>query len=230
MTAFVAGATGYTGREVVRILTEQKRPVVAHVRRDSSRLSEYKTRFEAMGASVDTTDFDVDALAETFARLHPDAIFSLLGTTKSRQKATGGSDDYEKVDYGLTHMLLEAAKRSAPNARFVYLSSAGLKPDTTNPYLAVRVRIEAELAASGLAYTSARPSFITGPDREENRLGEKVGAAVADAGLAFARIVGAKKLAARYESTTAAILGASLVRLAYDPAAKNQVVESEDLR
>jgi nucleoside-diphosphate-sugar epimerase len=230
MTAFVAGATGYTGREVVRILGEAKRPVVAHVRPDSSRLSEFKTRFEAMGASVDTTDFDVDALAETFARLRPDAIFSLLGTTKSRQKATGGSDDYEKVDYGLTHMLLEAAKRSAPNARFVYLSSAGLKPDTTNPYLAVRVRIEAELAASGIPYTSARPSFITGPDREENRLGEKVGAAVADAGLAFARIVGAKKLAARYESTTAAILAASLVRLAYDPAAVNQVVESEDLR
>jgi nucleoside-diphosphate-sugar epimerase len=230
VTAFVAGATGYTGREVVRILAEAKRPVVAHVRHDSPRLDEWRTRFSEEGATIDTTDFDVDALSSTFARLRPDAIFSLLGTTKSRQRATGGSDDYEKVDYGLTHMLIEAAKRSAPRARFVYLSSAGLKPDTTNPYLAVRVRIEAELRASGLDYTSARPSFITGPDRDENRVGEKVGAALADATLAVARVFGAKKLAARYASTTATTLGAALVRLAYDPAAAKRIVESEELR
>jgi nucleoside-diphosphate-sugar epimerase len=230
VTAFVAGATGYTGREVVRELALAKKPVVAHVRRDSSRLDEWKSRFEAEGAGVDTTDWNLDAMSATFTRIQPDVVFALLGTTKARQRATGGSDDYEKVDYGLTHLLLEACKRSAPKARFVYLSSAGVTPGTKSAYLAVRVRIEDELAKSGLSYTVARPSFITGPDRDENRVGEKVGAALADAGLAIARLVGARKVAARYESTTATILGSALVRLAYDPAAANQIVESEALR
>jgi nucleoside-diphosphate-sugar epimerase len=230
VTAFVAGATGYTGREVVRALVAQKKRVVAHVRHDSPRLEEWRSRFEAEGVGVDTTDWSLDAMSATFARIRPDAVFALLGTTKARQRATGGSDDYETVDYGLTHLLLEACKRSAPNARFVYLSAAGVSPGTKNAYLAVRVRIEDELANSGLFYTVARPSFITGPDRDETRVGEKVGAALVDAGLAVARLVGAKKVAARYESTTATILGGALVRLAYDPAAVKQIVESEALR
>ena len=34
---FVVGATGYTGREVVRLLREKRIPTVAHVRPDSPR-------------------------------------------------------------------------------------------------------------------------------------------------------------------------------------------------
>ena len=40
--AFVAGATGFTGREVVRLLVERGVPAVAHVRPDSPRLEEWK--------------------------------------------------------------------------------------------------------------------------------------------------------------------------------------------
>ena len=48
--AFVAGATGYTGVQVVRQLAALERTpplrVVAHVRPDSTRLAEWRTRFE----------------------------------------------------------------------------------------------------------------------------------------------------------------------------------------
>ena len=50
--AFVAGATGYTGREVVRVLLERGVRTVAHVRPDSPHVDEWRSRFEAQGAAV----------------------------------------------------------------------------------------------------------------------------------------------------------------------------------
>ena len=80
-----------------------------------------------------------------------------------------------------------------------------------------------------LPYVIARPSFISGPDRDEFRLGERLGAVVSDALLAVAGLFGAKRLAARYRSTTPAILGEALVRAALEPEG-NRVLESEELR
>ena len=54
-TAFVAGATGYTGREVVRQLAGEGGRVIAHVRPDSGRRDDWQQRFTAMGAEVDFT-------------------------------------------------------------------------------------------------------------------------------------------------------------------------------
>lgn len=52
---FVGGATGYTGREVVKQLCARGIPTVAHVRPDSSRVGEFSAIFEGMGAQVDVT-------------------------------------------------------------------------------------------------------------------------------------------------------------------------------
>jgi hypothetical protein len=76
----------------------------------------------------------------------------------------------------------------------------------------------------------ARPSFITGPDRDESRPAERLGAAVVDALAAPARLFGGRRLADRYRSTTAAELAAALVRLAADPAAAGRVLEGDALR
>jgi hypothetical protein len=95
----------------------------------------------------------------------------------------------------------------------------GASRASRNAYLAVRGRLEGELAASGLPYVVARPSFITGPDRGESRPAERAGAAALDALLAPARALGARRLADRYRSTSAAELAAALVRAAADPAA-----------
>ena len=56
--AFVAGATGYTGREVVRLLSGRGVRTVAHVRPDSPRVEEWRRRFETEGAAVDVTPWD----------------------------------------------------------------------------------------------------------------------------------------------------------------------------
>jgi len=234
--AFVVGATGFTGREVVRCLRAKGIRTVAHVRPDSARLKLWQERLRALGAEVDTTAWEEAAMTATIRRLKPALVFALLGTTRARMKALAraGQDpqaqSYEAVDYGLTALLLRAAKACGARPRFIYLSAAGVSPRSRSPYYRVRAKLEEELQGSGLPYVIARPSFISGPGRDEPRIGERIGSALIDALLAMAGRLGAKRLQARYASTTNTILAEALVRLALDPTAANRVFESEALR
>ena len=239
-TAFVAGATGYTGREVVRALVGRGARAVAHVRPDSPRLAEWRERFGEMGAEVDATPWEEPAMRATLARWRPTHVFALLGTTRARGKRAdesggGGAvpDSYESVDYGLTSLLIRATVASSSagsRPRFIYLSAAGVREGIKNAYVAARWRAESELRASGLPFVIARPGFITGADREERRPLERVAAVVGNALLAVAGVLGASGLRQRYRSMTGAELAAALVRLALDPLTEDVVVDGEGLR
>jgi len=232
-TAFVAGATGYTGRALVTELTKAGIRTIAHVRPDSTRLEQWRSEFNAAGALTDTTAWDEDAMADSLASVQPDAVFALLGTTRSRTaqaQAAGANDSYESVDYGLTALLLKAMRRAAPSARFVYLSSLGVAPSARGEYLRVRWRVEEEVKASGVAWTIARPSFITGADRDEFRPLERIGAVVTDGLLGGAGMLGAGKVRDRFSSMTAAELARGLARHAFDPASNMRILSAADLR
>jgi nucleoside-diphosphate-sugar epimerase len=225
---FVAGATGYVGHALVGVARGHSIATTAHVRPDSRQLGEWRTRFAALDADLDTTPWALDAMTATLAALRPTAVFGLLGTTRKRGAGTG--DTYESVDYGLTAMLIDALAAAQLNPVFVYLSSMGVRDGQTGGYLGARAKLEAKLRASPLPYVIARPSFITGPDREESRPLERGAAAVTDLVLGFASRLGAPRLRQRYGSTTATALAGSLVRLARDPGAARRVFESEALR
>lgn len=208
-TAFVAGATGYTGRALVAELAARGVRTVAHVRPDSARLGEWRQSFGRDGAEVDTTPWQPDAMAATLQRVRPAFVFALLGTTRRRARAAarhGRDDSYRTVDYGLTSLLLAAMLRGAPDAHFVYLSAAGAGPRARGDYLQVRWRMEEELRASGAAHTILRPAFITGPDRDEGRPAERAAAAAVDAGLAVIGLLGGRAFRERYRSRTARAL------------------------
>ncbi len=230
--AFVVGATGYTGRAVVAALRERGIETVAHVRPGSSSLSEATAQFEQHGARVDTTTWVLGPMAETLAAVGPTLVFSLLGTTRRRAAAEGmdAAQAYDAVDYGLSKLMLDACERSAPEARVVYLSSLGVTPDTSNPYLSARAKMEAALRSSAQPWTIARPSFITGSDRSESRPGERVGAVVADAVLGVAGWFGARSLRDRYQSMDAATLARGLIDAALDPGTEGSVLEADALR
>jgi len=240
--AFVAGATGYTGREVVRLLAARGVRTVAHVRPDSARADEWRRRFESEGAAVDTTPWVDAEITRTLSGLQPTHVFSLLGTTRARRRESAShsssksressesSESYEAIDYGLTAMLIRAAVASGSQPRFVYLSALGVREHVTNPYLLARWRAESMLRASGLPFTIARPSFITGPDRDESRPLERVGATIVDAAAGVARLFGAQRLAGSVRSMTGSELAVGLVRLAFDAAAENATVGADELR
>lgn len=230
--AFVAGATGYTGRAVVAELRSRELSVLAHVRPDSSKRAAWTERWQALGAEVEACPWTLEAMSEALARWRPSHVFSLLGTTRSRMKKSEdpAAQSYEAVDYGLTALLIEAAAGLESRPRFIYLSSAGVAPGSRNPYMEVRWRAEEKLRACGLPYLIARPSFITGPDRDESRPEERFAAAATDAVLAGLALFGGGKLRARYRSTTNTVLARALVRAALDPELENDVLESERLR
>lgn len=233
-TAFVAGATGFTGREVVRLLVAARITAVAHVRPDSPGLETWRERFAAIGASVDTTPWDAQALATTIRRLRPELVFCLIGTTQKRGRraaAAGRSaENYETIDYGLTKLLVDACVAAGHRPRFVYLSAAGASERAGSPYGRARWKAEQAVRTSGLPYTIARPSFIVGSDRDEPRPAELWGARAVDGLLAAVGGIGFRTLRDRYRSTTNTVLAGALARLAQDPAAADATIESEDLR
>ena len=231
-TAFVAGATGYTGRAVVAACRQRGWETVAHVRPGSSGLTRWQPVFEGAGAQVDTTPWELPAMCDTLAAWQPTLVFSLLGTTRRRARGEGleAADAYRRVDLGLTALLAEAAVASGGQPRFVYLSSLGAGSPGGNDYLRARADAETVLRASGLPWTIARPSFVTGPDREESRPAERLAAAVTDRALALAGLLGARRLRDRYRSIDAAALAAALVTAAADPRCAGEVLEAAALQ
>jgi NADH dehydrogenase len=68
---------------------------------------------------------------------------------------------FERVDYGGTVALLDAAK-SAGVTRFVYISGAAADENATHPGFRAKGRAERAIRESGLAYTIFRPSLVYG--------------------------------------------------------------------
>jgi uncharacterized protein YbjT (DUF2867 family) len=229
MTAFVLGATGFVGREVVRQLCVRGATTIAHVRPDSKSLDDWRRRFGELGASVDTTPWRVDALADRLRGAAPAQLYILIGTTRSRAKADAvGGNIYEAVDLGLTRIAVDAAVAGGQRPRLVFLSSIGASPSARSAYLAARGRAEQVVTDAGLPWVIARPSLIIG-DRDDVRAGERSAAMIADGLLAVAGVLGGKQLRARYRSTTPDILGSALIRLGEAPA-HNLIVDGADLR
>jgi nucleoside-diphosphate-sugar epimerase len=181
---------------------------------------------------VDNTPWGDAEMAHTLSALQPTHVFSLLGTTRARRRAAasrGVAESYETIDYGLTSMLVRAAVASGSRPRFVYLSSLGVREHASNPYLVARWRAESLLRSSGLPYTIARPSFITGPGRDESRPLERVGAVAGNFAGFMLRLLGAHRLGASLRSMTGRELADGLVRQAFDASAENTIIGAGEL-
>lgn len=147
-TAFVAGATGYTGRALLELFATgktgwQARP---HARQAGK-----------LEGAVVCDPRDVGALTDGMRGC--DAVVQLIGTVRAKF----AEGDYEAIDYGTTVALGEAAK-AAGVPRLLLLSSVGAG-SPRGRYLAVKRKTEEWVEKSGLEYTIVRPSFIVGQGR-----------------------------------------------------------------
>ncbi len=232
MQMLILGATGYVGRNLVRLASAAGHDVLAHVRPDSAAADRNAAGFVAAGARVLRTPWQADAWYRALEAEPPDRIFLLLGTTAARAKAAaaaGGPDASQSaVDLGLTMMALSAARTASPEAGLVYLSALGASA-TGNEYLRVRATVEAALVSGPNPFTVVRPSFITGNDRGEVRPGERAGALVGDALCALLRVVGARRRAAKLASISGSELAKILLDLASAPLDR-RVHELDDFR
>ncbi len=231
--AFVAGATGYTGREVVHQLCEQKAAVAAHVRPGSRSAEKWAADFRGWGAEVVEAAWEPEPLRAALAAHRPELVFSCIGVTRAsakRDQIGGGVDIYEEVDVKLNGMLVDAVAAAGLAPRFVYLSSVGASDSARSKYLASRARAEAAVSASGLPFTIARPSFISGPGRDAGRPAERAAAAIGDGVLAVAGVLGARRLRDRYRSIDNVQLARALIAAALDPACAGQVLGGDQLQ
>ena len=230
--AFVAGATGFVGRQVVGELRARGVTTIAHVRPTSKRLDAWRETFAGMGAEVDTSPWEAAALAEAMRARGVTHVFVAIGTTRKQAKADGiTGDPYEQIDHALTRMLCEAAAASGAAPRIVYLSSVGAGPGARSPYLKARWRAEEAVRGAGLPWVIARPSFIVSGDgarRDDGRPLEKAAAVIADGVLGAVGLVAARTRD-RYRSITPETLAAALVRLGLD-GAPDTIYEGADLR
>jgi uncharacterized protein YbjT (DUF2867 family) len=227
--AFVAGSTGYTGQHLVALLASDAAHTTAHIRPDSSSLQRYSETFEALGAHIDTSPWQLDALTQRFKDLQPTHIFALLGTTQKRikQLKRAGLDHtsatYDAVDHKLTVMLLDAALQAGITPRFIYLSSAGAQ-STPGPYMQARRDVEAKLAQTpSIPSVIARPGFISGPDRDDDRPLERFGSSLTHLLCSPLDLLGAQSTADHIRPISGLQLAAALLAIAKDPSISSPV-------
>ena len=232
-TAFIAGATGYTGREVTRQWAALGHEAVAHVRPDSPRKDHWTHQFTEWGATPDSTPWTLEHMTERLQAVRPTHIFALLGTTAKRtrreRKEGMGITGYDGVDYGLSVQLLQAAQTLPTPPRFIYLSSIGVDSNTRNAYLEARWKVEEALRQSNIPHIIARPSFITGSNRDEFRVLERMGAIIGDGVLGGLAAIGLKGPKHQWGSVTNQELAQALITFATQAETERRIVTSTDI-
>jgi NADH dehydrogenase len=149
----VTGANGFIGPKVVHALRAQGRDVRALVRRP-----ERATYLGGLGAEVvagDVTD-QVSLLSAIKGCTHVVHLVAII---------QGRPEQFHEVMTIGTQNLIGAAKAEGVQ-RFVLMSALGTSETAaqTVPYFAAKLAEERDVAASGLEYTTFRPSFVFGRD------------------------------------------------------------------
>jgi uncharacterized protein YbjT (DUF2867 family) len=166
-TAIVIGATGLVGAELVRQLLDSPdyERVITLVRR-ALPLEHPKLQQEIF-------DFDHPDVA----KVKGDDLYCAMGTTLAR---AGSKEAQYKIDCTYPYEVGKIA-RSNGAQRYLLVSSIGANAQSGNFYLRTKGDLEEKIAGLGFdAFVSARPSFLLG-DRQEFRLGEKIGIVLTEA-------------------------------------------------
>jgi uncharacterized protein YbjT (DUF2867 family) len=211
MIAIVIGATGLVGRHLLKQLLadERFRQVKVFHRRKTGethpRLKEYV--------------IDFDDIASWQEQLKGDVLFSTLGTTL---KTAGSKEAQYRVDYTYQYEVARATAEQGVN-NYVLVSSAGA--DSSSMVFYSRMKGELDAAVQQLPFQRVlilRPSMLDG-DRQEERLGEKIG-------LAVGRLLPYLPFAKKYRPIHAEIVARAMIKGALQPDGKSrEIAELEEV-
>jgi nucleoside-diphosphate-sugar epimerase len=158
--AFVAGATGFTGRAIaLQDATRHQVELRLQVRPGSSSRDKLGDDERIVDVGIDDHAKLVDSMRGS------DAVMQLIGTVRAKFDE---ENSYETVDYGTTIQLLEAAK-DAGVRHFILLSSVGAGLGIGS-YLAWKKKTEEAVRAGGIPWTIVRPGYLAGDERLTDRM------------------------------------------------------------
>ncbi|KAH7345314.1 hypothetical protein B0J17DRAFT_36086 [Rhizoctonia solani] len=172
-SALLVGATGATGRHVLRELLKDPQ---------FTRVGEFGRRSlpESELQGVDTSKLqrkvvDFEKLDEKeWKEGHWDVVYITLGTTR---KQAGSAEAFEKIDRDYVINAAKAAKSTdaSHQQRLVYLSSTGA--NASSPFLYTKSKGLTERGLASLGYSdfiAFQPGFLAGAQRGETRIAETV--------------------------------------------------------
>lgn len=165
--AILIGATGLVGSHILKlILADERYDSLMVFHRRNTGVSHPKLTEHII-------EFDDKESWKTL--VSGDHLFSAMGTTL---KKAGSKDAQYKIDYTYQY---EFAKIASENgvSNYALISSLGANSDSGSFYS--RIKGELDVAVQALSFDNTlilRPSFLDG-NRDEFRLGERIGIAVA---------------------------------------------------
>ena len=165
-TAIIIGATGLVGSTLVeQILENPAYSKVVLLLRKPLNISHSKLVQEVI-------DFDnPDA-----SKIVGDDLFCAMGTTLAK---AGSKEAQYKIDCTYPYEIGKIAKDNGVK-QYILVSSVGANFDSSNFYLRTKGDLEKKIESVGFQnFVSLRPSMLLG-DREESRLGEKIGKALSN--------------------------------------------------
>lgn len=162
-TAIVIGSTGLVGKELVKLLLEDK---------EYSKVKTFSRR--SLNIKVDKLEeflISFDELEKYNELITGDELFSCLGTTI---KKAGTKKEQYKIDF---EYQLNFAKIASENSvkNYFLVSSTGANPKSKNFYLRIKGELEDSVKLLPFEKTVIfQPSILVGI-RDESRILEKVG-------------------------------------------------------
>ena len=156
-TVAIAGGSGFIGRAIARRLgamtATRVRVLSRNLERARARLSGLNAEFVA----ADVTNPASLASALTGAT----AVVGAMQFDGFPVENPSRGLTFDRVDYGGTVALLEAAKQAGV-AQYVYISGAAADESSSHPAFRAKGRAERAVRESGIAYTILRPSLVYG--------------------------------------------------------------------
>ena len=209
-TAIVIGATGLVGSTLVKQICENPNysKVVLLLRKplniSHSKLIQEVINFDKLDVS----------------KIVGDDLFCAMGTTLAK---AGSKENQYKIDCTYPYEIGKIAKVNGVK-QFILVSSAGANFESSNFYLRTKGDLEKKIQSIGFQnFVSVRPSMLLG-DRQESRLGERIGKGVFN--LLSPLMFGSLR---KYRSVEASDVAKSMQRFANQELSGVKYVEYDDI-
>lgn len=164
--ALIIGSSGLVGSELLSLLLDNSSyEKVILLGRSEPKITHSKIEFHKV---------DMNHILQETSFFNVNDVFCTLGTT---MKKAGSKEAFRAVDY---KMIVDSAKAAGMyGAQFMLVSAVGANPQSMNFYLKTKGETERDVMHTTCPTVHLmRPSFILG-NRQEERLGEKIGIVIA---------------------------------------------------